>query len=38
VTNVVKLNREMTDTPADGMIVPSIPPPPATIWEMLQKP
>ena len=38
VTNVVKLNREVADTPADGMIVHFIPLPPATIWEAFQKP
>jgi len=38
VTNVVKLNREMADTPQDGMTVYSIPLPPATIWEVFQKP
>ncbi len=31
VTNVVKLNREVADTPADRMIVHFIPLPPATI-------
>lgn len=38
VTNVVKLNREVADTPADGMNVYSIPLPPTTIWEAFQKP
>ena len=38
VTHVVKLNREMADTPADGMFVYSIPLPPETIWEAFQKP
>ena len=31
VTNVVKLNREVADTPADRMIVQFIPLPPAPI-------
>jgi Tyrosine phosphatase family len=38
VTNIVKLNREVGDKPADGMKVDSIPLPPATIWELFQKP
>ena len=38
VTNVVKLNREVADTPADGMKVHFIPLPPATIRELFQKP
>ncbi len=38
VTNIVKLNREVVDQPADGMNVYSIPLPPATIWELFQKP
>lgn len=38
VTNVVKLNREASDTPPDGMSVQFIPLPPATIWQMFQKP
>ncbi len=38
VTNVVKLNREAADTPAEGMNVYCIPLPPATIWEVFQKP
>ncbi len=38
VTNIVKLNREVADQPADGMKVYSIPLPPATIWEVFQKP
>ncbi len=38
VTNIVKLNREVADTPADGMSAYFIPLPPATIWEVFQKP
>jgi len=38
VTNVVKLNREDTDMPAEGMTVHFIPLPPATRWEAFQKP
>ncbi len=38
VTNIVKLNREVADTPTDGMIVYSIPLPPATLCEVFQKP
>ncbi|MBC7979927.1 MAG: hypothetical protein H7Y36_05130 [Armatimonadetes bacterium] len=38
VTNVVKLNGEVADTLADGMVVNFIKLPPATIWEMFQKP
>ena len=38
VTNVVKLNREVADAPADGMIVHLFPLPPATIWEIFKKP
>lgn len=38
VTNVVKLNREVADTPAEGMKVHCIPLPPATICEVFQKP
>lgn len=38
VTNIVKLNREMADQPAEGMNVYFIPLPPATIWEVFQQP
>ena len=38
MTNVVKLNREVADAPANGMNVVFIPLPPATIWEAFQKP
>ncbi len=38
VTNVVKLNREVADPPADGMNVYFIPLPPATIWEVFEQP
>ena len=38
VTNVVKLNREVADPPADDMNVLFIPLPPATIWEVCQQP
>jgi len=38
VTNVVKLNREVADPPADGMNVYFIPLPPATIWEVFFQP
>ena len=38
VTNVVKLNREVADTPAAGMNLCSISLPPAAIWEVFQKP
>ena len=38
VTNVVKLNREVADPLIEGMTVHVIPLPPATIWEVFQKP
>ncbi len=38
VTNIVKLNREVADAPAEGMMVQFIPLPPATISEAFRKP